>query len=48
MADVRWPTRGRNDKHDDAECEHREPHEFKYQRVHGDPSAKPLDLQGSH
>jgi hypothetical protein len=30
----RSPLRGHGD-HDNAEREHREPHEFKYQRVHG-------------
>src|ERR1700737_1140851 len=32
----RRPPRG-NGKHDDAEREHRKSHEFKHQRVHGNP-----------
>src|ERR1035438_2156756 len=42
----RWPASRRNGQHDDAKREHRETHEFKYQRVHGNiPPNKPLALQ---
>ena len=38
------PPLRRNRKHDDAEPEYRQSHEFEYQRVHGNSPYKPLDL----
>jgi hypothetical protein len=37
-----------NEKHDDAECEYRQSHELKYQRIkHGNSPSKSIDLQAS-
>jgi hypothetical protein len=34
----------RHGEHDDDKAEHRQSHEFEYQRVHGNSPIKPLDL----
>jgi hypothetical protein len=42
------PPLRRNDKHDDAEREYRQSHEFKYQRIkHSNSPSKSIDLRGS-
>jgi len=39
------PASGGNGKYDDAEREHRQAHEFKYQSVHGNSlRTKPIDV----
>ena len=38
----------RNEQHDDAECEYRQSHELKYQRIkHDNSPSKSIDLQAS-